>query len=210
MDTQIAILDDHPILVQGLKMMLDHEKDFNIVATFLNGNDIVNFMTDHRVDVILLDVTLPDKDGIELCREIKSAFPECRIIMLSNHMERSIIMKCMQNGANGYLLKNISVSDLLQSIKEVMAGNIVFCNDTKKIISKILSNQPIEPIHLTKREKQIIRLLAQGKTSNNIAQELFLSPLTVDTYRKNLLQKFQVKNSAELVSMAIQKNIIDE
>ncbi|WP_265131063.1 response regulator [Chryseobacterium oranimense] len=210
MNTNIVILDDHSILVQGLKMMLENEKGFSVVATFLNGNNIVNFMEDHKVDIILLDVTLPGKDGIELCREVKLLFPECRIIMLSNHTERSIIVKCMQNGANGYLLKNISVNDLLQSIKEVMAGNIVFCNDTKKIISKILSNQPIEPINLTKREKQIIQLLAQGKTSVNIAQELFLSPLTVDTYRKNLLQKFQVKNSTELVSMAIQKNIIED
>ncbi|GAB0157581.1 response regulator transcription factor [Chryseobacterium sp. Alg-005] len=210
METHIAILDDHPILVQGLITMLENEKDFKIAATFLDGTNIIQFMKDSKVDIILLDVSLPDKDGIELCGEIKATFPECRIIMLSNHTERSIIMKCMQNGANGYLLKNISVNDLLRSIKEVMDGNIVFCNDTKKIISKILSNQPAEPIYLTKREKQIIQLLAKGKTSNNIAQELFLSPLTVDTYRKNLLQKFQVKNTAELVSMAILKNIIEE
>ncbi|WP_326982621.1 response regulator transcription factor [Chryseobacterium sp. MYb264] len=205
----IVIVDDHPIVIEGLKIMLNNQSVFNVAETFTSGAEIINFVQSGEVDIILLDITLPDSNGIELCKKIKIISPGTSVIMFSNRSERSIIMQCIQNGASGYLLKNTSIDELIDCIKGALSGDIVFCKETKDIISKPSPNEFIIP-RLTKREKQILKLVAQGKTSAVIAEELFLSPLTVDTHRKNLLQKFRAKNSTELISLALQQNLIDE
>lgn len=205
----IAIVDDHPIVIEGLKMMLMSQPAFSIPETFTSGSEIIGFIQSNKVDIILLDITLPDANGTELCREIKKISPDTSVIMFSNRSERSIIMQSIQNGASGYLLKNTSIHELVVCIKGALSGDIVFCHETKQIISRPSQNEIPVP-RLTKREKQILQLVARGKTSNMIAEELFLSPLTVDTHRKNLLQKFQAKNSTELVNQAIQLHMIEE
>ncbi|MEG0929033.1 MULTISPECIES: response regulator [Chryseobacterium] len=205
----IVIVDDHPIVIEGVKMMLNSQPFINIAGTFTSGSEIISFIKANKVDIILLDITLPDANGTELCREIKKIAPDISVIMFSNRSERSIIMQSIQNGASGYLLKNTSIHELVICIKGALSGDIVFCNETKQIISRPSQNELQIP-RLTKREKQILQLVAQGKTSNMIAEELFLSPLTVDTHRKNLLQKFQAKNSTELVNYAIQFQMIEE
>jgi len=205
----IVIVDDHPIVIEGVKMMLSNQSYFHISQSFTTGSEIIDFIKTNPVDIILLDITLPDGSGIELCNEIKKAAPNTSLIMFSNRSERSIIMQCIQNGASGYLLKNTSIDELIECLKGVLSGNIVFCNETKQIINKF-SHTEIAIPRLTKREKEILKLVAEGKTSSLIADELFLSPLTVDTHRKNLLQKFQAKNSTELISLAIQHNMISK
>ncbi|WP_419487817.1 response regulator [Chryseobacterium bernardetii] len=205
----IVIVDDHPIVIEGLKMMLKSQPSFNIPETFISGSEIIRFIGRNKVDIILLDIALPDANGTELCREIKKISPETSVIMFSNRSERSIIMEAIQNGASGYLLKNTSIEELVICIQGALSGDIVFCNETKQIIIRPSQNDIPIP-RLTKREKQILHLVAQGKTSNMIAEELFLSPLTVDTHRKNLLQKFQAKNSTELVNQAIEYNLIEK
>ncbi|UEQ76370.1 response regulator transcription factor [Chryseobacterium arthrosphaerae] len=205
----IVIVDDHPIVIEGLKMMLNSQPFFNVTETFTSGSEIIRFIQSHQVDIILLDITLPDANGTDLCREIKKISPDTSVIMFSNRSERSIIMQSIQNGASGYLLKNTSISELAVCIKGALSGDIVFCNETKQIISRPPQNDLPIP-RLTKREKQILQMVAQGKTSNMIAEELFLSPLTVDTHRKNLLQKFQAKNSTELINRAVQQHMIEE
>lgn len=205
----IVIVDDHPIVIEGLKMMLNSQPAFNIPETFTSGSEIISFISSHKVDIIFLDITLPDANGTELCREIKRISPNTSVIMFSNRSERSIIMQSIQNGASGYLLKNTSIEELVICIRGALSGDIVFCNETKQIISRPSLNELPIP-RLTKREKQILQLVAQGKTSNGIAEQLFLSPLTVDTHRKNLLQKFQAKNSTELVNQAIEYHLIEK
>lgn len=204
----IVIVDDHPIVIQGLKMMLENEKYFQIVATFNDGAGIRNFINTNEADIVLLDITLPDSNGIELCAEIKKMRPKTSVIMLSNRSERSIIMQCIQNGASGYLLKNATIEELHSCIRGALSGNIVFCNEVKEIIRRPSQNELSGIPRLTKREKEILKLLTEGKTSVAIAEELFLSPLTVDTHRKNIIQKFKVKNVAELINVAVQNNLV--
>jgi len=204
----IVIVDDHPIVIEGLKMMLSSQLGFTVSQSFTSGSEIIDFIKNHQVDIILLDITLPDANGIELCREIKKISAATSVIMFSNRSERSIIMQSIQNGASGYLLKNTSIDELVVCIQGAYSGNIVFCNETGKILSKPSQNDLPVP-RLTKREKQILQMLAEGKTSIMIADELFLSPLTVDTHRKNLLQKFQAKNSIELIKLAAQHHMIE-
>ena len=198
----IAIVDDHPIVIQGLKQLLSNEKEIRIAAFFVDGNGIISYMKNNEVDVVLLDITLPDSNGIELCKEIKDISPNTSVLMLSNRSERSMIMQSLQNGASGYLLKNASLEELTSCIKQVIFGNIVFCSEVREIISKPVKNEFQGLPKLTKRETQILKMLAEGKTSNKIAEELFLSVLTIDTHRKNILQKCKAKNVAELVTIA--------
>lgn len=198
----IAIVDDHPIVIQGLKQLLSNEKDIRIAAFFVDGNGIISYIKNNEVDVVLLDITLPDSNGIELCKEIKDISPNTSVLMLSNRSERSMIMQSLQNGASGYLLKNASLEELTSCIKQVIFGNIVFCSEVREIISKPVKNEFQGLPKLTKRETQILKMLAEGKTSNKIAEELFLSVLTIDTHRKNILQKCKAKNVAELVTIA--------
>ncbi|MBO9693673.1 response regulator transcription factor [Chryseobacterium sp.] len=205
----IIIVDDHPIVIEGLRTMLNSQSFFNVSGSFTSGAETLKFIRSQIVDIILLDITLPDANGTELCREIKKTSPNTSVIMFSNRSERSIIMQSIQNGASGYLLKNTSIDELVVCIRGALSGDIVFCNETKQIISRPSQNDLPIP-RLTKREKQILQMVAQGKTSNMIAEELFLSPLTVDTHRKNLLQKFQAKNSTELINRAIQQHMIEE
>jgi len=206
----IVIVDDHPIVIEGLKIMLSDKPFFQISETFTNGSEVIKFVKTNEVDIVLLDISLPDISGIQLCEEIKKISPNTSVIMFSNRSERSIIMQCIQNGASGYLLKNVSIEELMECFQGALSGNIVFCNETKNIISKPSPQELTTTPRLTKREKQILQFLAKGKTSNEIANELCLSSLTVDTHRKNLLNKFGAKNSAELVNMAIQQNMILE
>lgn len=205
----IVIVDDHPIVIEGLRMMLKSQPFFHVAGSFTSGEETLSYIRSQMVDIILLDITLPDANGTELCREIKKISPDTSVIMFSNRSERSIIMQSIQNGASGYLLKNTSIDELVICIRGALSGDIVFCNETKQIISRPSQNDMPIP-RLTKREKQILQMVAQGKTSNVIAEELFLSPLTVDTHRKNLLQKFQAKNSTELINRAIQQRMIEE
>jgi len=205
----IVIVDDHPIVIEGLKMLLNSQPFFNIAGSFTSGAETISFIRSQMVDIILLDITLPDANGTELCREIKKISPNTSVIMFSNRSERSIIMQSIQNGASGYLLKNTSIDELVICIRGALSGDIVFCNETKQIITRP-SQQDLPTPRLTKREKQILQMVAQGKTSNAIAEELFLSPLTVDTHRKNLLQKFQAKNSTELINLAVQQQLIEK
>ncbi|MBE5321896.1 response regulator transcription factor [Pedobacter sp. MR2016-19] len=203
-----VIVDDHPIVIEGLKTLLKNEDNLEIVGGFSNGAQLLSYLNRNPVDLILLDVTLPDIGGMELCQMIKAQFSATTILILSNHTERSIIMQTIQNGASGYLLKNSSLDELRQCIAEAVKGNICYSKEVVEIISRPTKNQLRNTPQLTRREKQILSLLAQGKTSQNIAQEFFLSPLTVDTHRRNLIQKFEVKNVAELIAAAHQQQLL--
>lgn len=197
---KIVIVDDHPIVLQGFKQLLDDQEQLQIVGVFEEGLPVESFLKNNPIDVVLMDISLPDINGVLLCKQVKTRFPKTVVLMISNRSERSIILEAIANGASGYLLKNASMNELLQCITQAMNGNIVFSNEVKEIISKPSSRDFDEMPKLTKREKEILRLLIEGKTSNKIADELFLSPFTVDTHRKNILHKFKTKNIVELVA----------
>lgn len=202
-----AIVDDHPIVIEGLKNLLQAEINIQVIGGFSSGDDIITYLKTNQVDLILLDISLPDINGMDLCKIIKQESNSTIVLILSNRAERSIILQTIQNGASGYLLKNSSIDELRHCIAEAVKGEICYSKEVKEIISRPTKNQLEGVPRLTKREKQILFLLAEGKTSQIIAEELFLSPLTIDTHRKNLTQKFGVKNVAELIMAANQQHI---
>lgn len=204
----LAIVDDHPMVIEGLKSLLKPEMAIYSAVSFTKGREFISFLSQNEVDLVLLDISLPDANGIELCKEIKKISPKTIVLGLSNQTERSMMLQMLQSGASGYLLKNVSPDELLTCIQEALHGLITFSREAKEIMGRPSKAGFNEVASITKREKQILELLAQGKTTAAIATELFLSPLTVDTHRKNLLQKFEVKNTAELLMAAVQQKLL--
>lgn len=206
----IAIVDDHPVVIEGLqKIFLD---GFNIkeILQYNTGEDILTFFQTHNhpVDIVLLDITLPGKSGIEVCREIKKIVPHVNILGFSNHSQRSIVMQMLQNGASGYMLKNTLASELTECIKQVLDGNITFSKEVATIMAKSPQSGLASIPRLTKREKEILKMIAEGKTSTDIGNQLFVSPVTVETHRRNLMQKLEVKNVAALIKIAMENGLL--
>ena len=205
---RVALVDDHPVLMEGLKTLLLNNLPVSIAGCFVAGNSILSYLEENEVDIVLLDIALPDIHGITLCQKIKKKAPDTQVLIFSNHAERSIIMQAIQSGASGYLLKNTSLDELRAAIDAILNGGIAFSKEVSEIISRPTKNELEGPPQITRREKQIIKLLAEGKTSVRIAEELSVSPLTVDTHRRNLMQKFGVKNTAELIKTAMLQQFI--
>ncbi len=204
----LAIVDDHAIVLEGLQRLLLHAKHIDIAGCFTTGGSFIEFLKTNKVNIVLLDITLPDANGIDLCREIKKISPDTCVLALSNHSERSMILQILNNGASGYLLKNIAADELITCINEALSGQVAFSQAVKEIMARPSIGELKGIPQLTKREKEILHLIADGKTTPEIAEVLFLSPLTIETHRKNLLQKFEVKNVAALIKEAAQRKMV--
>ena len=208
---RILVIDDHPLVIDGIKTMLKDESYLHIEAAVKTAKDALAFLTTAPVDVILLDINLPDIDGLKLCELIREKNKTVKILGLTYVNEAGIITQLIKKGANGYLLKNMEREELIEAINQVMDGMIYLskaAND--KILQQLqghgLSQKNI-PV-LTRREKEILQMLSEGLTSNEIASRLFLSNYTVDTHRKNMLQKFNVHNTQSLLNVVKELGII--
>lgn len=200
----LFIVDDHLMVIEGIRTLLQYEKEIDYCGHAINANFCLSYLNKHQPDVILMDINLPDKSGIELCKEVKEKYPSIFIIGLSTFNQQSFIEKMMSNGASGYVLKNASKEELMEAITTVIKGKKYLSYEA----SKTLRQKKESSIVLTRREIEVLGLIADGLTNNEIAEKLFVSVTTVDTHRKNLLAKFQAKNIALLVRMAAQMNII--
>ena len=206
---RLVIVDDHPIVIQGLSALLQGEDDLHIAGTFTTGNAFLAFLKERaQVDIVLLDITLPDINGVEVCKEIKKLSPETKVLIISNHSERSIIMQMLQQGASGYLLKNASSEELVRCVHDVLAGRIALSAEVTAIMTRPLQNELKNIPHLTKREIQVLGMIAEGRTSASIAEELCVSQFTVETHRRNLMQKFDANNTAALIKMAAEHKLL--
>jgi DNA-binding NarL/FixJ family response regulator len=205
---KLAIVDDHPVVIQGVQNLLSNEPRISITGCFSAGADLVAFIKKNPIDIALLDVALPDISGPELCKLIKEASPSTCILAFSSYSERAVIMQLLQSGASGYLLKNVSAEELLRCIDEALGGGIAFSAEVQKIITRPSATELKSIPPLTKREKQVLKLIAEGKTNTDIASALMLSILTVETHRKNLMRKFEAKNGATLIKIAMEQQLL--
>lgn len=204
MQKTLAIVDDHPIIIDGLKSLLANTYSQFHIVSFLNGQTLLDYLEKNSGDIILLDIGLPDISGLDLCKKIKNHHHETIIIGLTNQAEQSTITEMLQNGASGFILKNAPSEEIISGIEAAMEGSIFMSKEVRKIFATPANSSKLPSI--TKREGQLLKLLAEGKTTAMIAHELHLSPFTVDTYRKNLLQKFEVKNTTELLAFLYKHN----
>lgn len=205
---KVVIIDDHQLVIEGLKSLLQASKDIKVVGNFKTGSEGLHFFKKNQVDVVLLDINLPDINGIDVCKEITKHYKKVAVIGLSTYGERSIINQMISNGAKGYLLKNVTESELIEAINKVYRGNYYYGNEIQKTMVNTIFQTMGEMPRLTKREKQILQQIVSGKTTNAIAEELFISPLTVETHRRNLMKKMNAPNVATLVKIAIEKMLV--
>ncbi len=204
MRIKVFIVDDHYMVIEGIHSMLQTEKSIEWMGHATNDSSCLAFLKQQQPDVILMDINMPGKSGIDLCRDVKQLYPFVFVIGLSTFNQQSFIQKMMDNGASGYVLKNATQEEIMEAIETVMKGKTYMSDEA----SNMLRKQETADIVLTRREKEVLELIAQGMTNNEIAASLYISVTTVDTHRKNLLTKFEAKNTATLIRMAVQKQLI--
>ncbi len=206
---KMVVVDDHPIVISGISGLLSDLDNVEIAAKLESGVTLIDYIENNRVDLILMDIFLPVITGIELCKTIKQKYPEIIIIGMSSQSERSLVMQFIRNGGNGYILKNASFDEFKNCINKAIEGEIVFSDEVKTIVSQPMSEDLDVVPSLSRREKDIALLLSKGKQTQEIADELFLSFLTVQTHRRNILQKYKTKNVAELITLLLKNNLLD-
>ncbi|WP_337059093.1 response regulator transcription factor, partial [Elizabethkingia meningoseptica] len=191
---KVAITDDHPLLLEGLKNILGNSNSIDIVDCFKNVSEMNIGLRKQAVDILLLDINLADINSIELIKPLKKKFENLQIIMLSVHNELPVINSTLAEGALGYIQKNASVSEILEGISTVYSGKRFLCSQTKSVLEKKSPDGLSQVPKLTRREKEILAEAAKGLTTNQIAEKLFISHHTVESHRKNLIEKFQTSN----------------
>lgn len=208
MPTRIFIVDDHPMVVEGLHSLLNKIENIEVAGAVSNAIDAIPFLRNNSVDVILLDINLPDISGIDLCKKINKEFPQVKILGISTFSERSYISRMIENGASGYLIKSASKEEIAEALETVMKGRMYLSVSMEHLMRPAMLTPTDALPALTKREKEILGLIAEGLTNNQVAEKLFISPLTVDTHRKNLLTKLNVNNTASLIRLAVEHRLI--
>lgn len=210
---KLLIVDDHPLVIDGLKTMLKDVGYMQVTGAVKNGRDALIFLDEQSdINVILLDINLPDIDGLRLCEQIRARNKTVKIIGLTYVNEAGIITQLIKKGGNGYLLKNMEREELISAIDQVLDGSVYLSKAAnEKIVQQLQAyDLPGNSVPaLTRREREILQLLAKGMTSHEIAAQLFLSTFTIDTHRRNMLQKFNVHNTQALINMANQLRIMD-
>jgi len=202
---KILIADDHAMIRDGIKSLLAQNKDYEVVGEAINGKQALEMFEQLSPDLILMDISMPLMGGMEAAEEILKAHPDARIIILSMYDDEDYISKCMELGVKGYVVKSESGSELDYAIKSVVVGKNYFSSQVQNVIFKkyssvVKAKKQREPeVKLTAREMEIVRLIAEGLTSQEMAERLFISPRTVETHRANLMKKTGVKNAMELV-----------
>ena len=201
---KVFIVDDHYMVIEGIRSLLQNEKDIEWTGHAMNAASCLAFLKQQLPDVILMDINLPDQSGIELCKEVRLIYPSIFVIGLSTFNQQSFIQKMMDNGASGYVLKNATQEELTDAIGTVVKGKTYLSEEA----SHTLRKEDAAAVVLTRREKEVLALIAEGMTNNEIAKNLFISVTTVETHRKNLLAKLEAKNTASLIRIASQLHLI--
>ena len=203
----IAILDDHPLLLEGVVSFLNHQDHYSVYP-FLEEASLMTFLRSNKVDLVLIDMQLLNKSGLDVCVQLKKLYPEIPVVALSNLADRNLIYQFIRNGGNGYILKDTSNEEFLRCVQLGLAGQEALSDGAKELYLGTVDVIQSLP-RLTKREREILRMISEGNTSNEIAEKLFLSPVTIETHRRNLLTKFKVKNMIELVQLAVKHKLLD-
>lgn len=211
---RILLADDHTVVRKGLRLLLETQPDFQVIAEASNGREAVALAEEHRPDAIVMDVAMPILNGIEAARQICNKLPQAAVVFLSMHSDEAYVLKALKVGARGYLLKDSAEQDLINAVKAVSEGKSFF----SPAISKMLVEDYVRQMQelkledsydlLTTRERELLQLLAEGKNNKEVANLLNLSLHTVETHRSNIFQKLNLHSGAELILYAIRKGVI--
>lgn len=212
---RLLIVDDHELILKGIKEILKPLKNIIVVGSAMNGKEAIEKAAELRPDVIFMDISMPELNGIEATRSIKKAIPEIKILALTQHEESEYVFQFLNAGGNGYLLKNSTKDDFLEAIDTVLANKRYLSTQvSEQMINNLVSNQStdekenVNKVHLTKREREIIQKIADDLSNAQIANELNISLRTVETHRRNIMQKLKVKTVVALLRYASLHDII--
>lgn len=215
---KVLIVDDHKIVRDGISALLKQSKDINFTGECTDGSEVMGFLTNNKVDVILMDIAMHNTNGVEASKMVKEKYPDIRILALSMNDDFEYINEMMKVGVEGYCLKNTSGEELEKAIRVINDGNHYYSQEVTNIVmtshmqtGKKTKKTPDKHLveQLTKREIEILQLIAQEYTNVEIAEKLFISRRTVDTHRRNLLQKIGVKNSIGLIRFAYTNGLLE-
>jgi DNA-binding NarL/FixJ family response regulator len=201
---RIFIVDDHAMVIEGIRSMLLQLEGVEVVGHAMNATSCLGYFINNPADLVLMDINLPDQSGVEVSKTLLKRNPDLKIIALTNFDQLTYLQNMRDAGAKGYLLKNSSLSEIEKAIQAVMAGKEFWLG--KDSVRK--SIQGYNQLLLTRREIEVLKLIAEGLTNPEIADKLFVSTSTIDSHRKNLISKLQVKNTAALVRVAFENKII--
>lgn len=210
-EIKVIITDDHPIVRCGLIQTLSDCSDIKVVSEAQNGVELLNVLHKTDVDVILLDISMPGRNGLSYIKEIKNKKPNVAILMLSIHPEEQYAIRSLKLGASGYLTKSSSADELIKAIRKTAIGKKYITTELAENIASFTDDTYNKPIHelLSDREFEVMCMLAQGNTNGDIAHNLSLSPKTISTYRERILEKMNMKSTAEIIRYAIKQNLVD-
>lgn len=210
---KLLIADDHEILRYGISTYLASADNIEVVGEASAGDECIELFKKTNPDVCLLDITMPGKDGVEITKAIRAIKPDIKVLIFSMHINRDILNKVLEAGIDGYLLKNTEKADLLHGIESIAKGQQVFSDRISRMITQSFLEKGQETdtdtssVNITNRELEILQLIVEGLTSQEIANKLFISPRTVDTHRGNLMQKLEISNAAGLVRYALENDL---
>jgi len=209
----ILLADDHHVVRQGLRALLEKEDDFTVVGEAENGRDAVNLAVEKKPDIILLDVAMPDLNGLEAAKQIRSRLPKAKVIALSAYEGSSYVLGMIKAGAAGYILKDVAFQEVSNAIRMVAAGEFYLSQKVAGAVvdgflQRGVSEGEPATAPLTEREREVLQLLAEGHSTKEIAKKLFLSVKTIEVHRWKLMKKLGLKNLAELIKFAIREGLI--
>ena len=214
MKYNLIIADDHKMFIDGLISILNDAPEFSVILTAKNGVQVVKYLGINGVEnihLLITDLTMPEMDGIELNKIVKETYPSLKTLVVSMHIDGNMIHKLIRNNVDGYVPKNAEKDELLTAIRSIIKGEKYFSSEIKKAYTDAMfDNKKVEEINLTDREKEVLKLIAEEYTTQEIADELFLSKHTIESYRKNLISKLNVKNLAGLTKHALKMGLLDE
>jgi DNA-binding NarL/FixJ family response regulator len=212
---KVLLADDHKIFREGVRSILEKEKDIKVVGEASNGTEVIELIEQLEVDVLVLDIDIGTPNGIEITAQLSNSHPETKILILSMMGLHDFVIEALEKGAIGFLLKNTGKDEVLTAIRSVSKGDSYFSREVSAILIEQLhkpasSRRKSSDIPISPREIEVLKLIAQEFSNSEIAEKLFISIRTVDTHRRNLLEKLEAKNTAGLVKFAIQKGRLDE
>lgn len=209
----ILLADDHNIVRQGLRALLQSEPHFRLVGEASDGIEAVRLAERLKPDVLITDVMMPGLNGLEVTRQVTKTLPQTRVIILSMYTNDAYVLEALKNGALGYVLKDSQAADLIQAVKEVIAGNRYLSPPLSEraleLYLRKVESVPDDPYELlTSREREVLQLVAEGRTSAEIANRLFISPRTAEGHRANLMRKLGLQTNADLIRLALKRGIL--
>ena len=206
---RILIADDHTMVAEGLRYVIEAEPDFEVIGYAKDGHEAVREAMQTNPDVVLMDNAMPMLNGIEAARAIRERCPQSRVIMLSMYSDQAHVLRALQAGAMGYLLKKSVAKELVEAIRRVHAGQPYLAQELSEAVISQVIKTPSDPLaRLSARERQVLQMVAEGHTANQIGVKLSLSPKTVETYRSRMMEKLAVNDLAGLIRFAIQHGVI--